>query len=64
MKDPNEPLQALQEYAFQGIVFARFAQTIAYGGDPARFTYAEPGTDSIEEIDAIWAATATFPTRC
>lgn len=61
MKDPNEPLQALQEYAFQGIVFARFAQTIAYGGDPARFTYAEPGTDSIEEIDARLGSDSDVP---
>ncbi len=61
MKDPDGPLEALQEFALQGTVFARFANAIAYGGDPKRFTYAEPGADPIKDIDARLGSDSDVP---
>lgn len=51
MRDPHEPLEALREAATLSQIFALFANAVAYGGNPERFMYAEPGDTSIEDID-------------
>lgn len=58
MKDPHEPLEALREAASLSQVFASFANSIAYGGDPEQFTYGEPDGTSIEDVDARLGSTA------